>query len=109
MSVVEEQSQHFQSQAVAMLAIATGAIGFGLFEAEFRISMDLLPMTKLAVGGAAVVCYLVLFRSVGVILESREVTGRDVVRGPLFNMFLVVFYVVSIFVTDIFDGPAGSV
>ena len=33
---VGPQSQHFQSLAVAILATATGAIGFGLFGAEFR-------------------------------------------------------------------------
>ena len=109
MSVVEVQSQHFQSQAVTMLAIATGAIGFGLFGTEFRVSMELLPTMKFVAGGYVLVFYLALVRSVRGILESCKVTGRDVVRGPLFNMFLVVLYVVSIFVTDIFDGPTGSV
>ena len=66
-------------------------------------------MTKLAVGGAAVVYYLVLFRSVGAILESSEVTGRDVVRGPLFYTVSVALHVIAIFVTGIFDNLAGSV
>ena len=109
MSIVDVQSRHFQSQAVAILAIATGAFGFGLFEVEFRISTDLLPMTKIWVGVAAVVYYMALIRSVGVILVSSEVTGQDVVRGPLLYMTSVAFHVIAIFVTDIFDDPAGSV
>ena len=52
---MEPQSLHFQSQAVAMLAMATGAIGFGLFGEEFPVSMELLPTMKLVAGGYALV------------------------------------------------------
>ena len=105
---VEAQSQHFQSQAVTMLVMATGAIGFGLFGTEFRVSTELLPTMKFGAGGLVLVFYVMLVRSVRNILESSEVTGRDVVAGPLFHMFLVVLYVVFIFVVDIFDDSVGS-
>ena len=105
---VEARSLHFQSQAVAMLAVATGAIGFGLLGAEFRVSTDFLPTLKLVAGGFVIACYVALVGSVRKILERDDVTGRDVVTGPLFNLFLVVFYVVCIFVADVFDNPAGS-
>ena len=101
-------SQHFQSQAVTILAIATGAIGFGLFGADFRVSVDLLPTMKFVAGGYVLVFYIVLVRSVRGILESGGVTGKDVAQGPLFYMFLVVLYVVSIFVVGIFDNPANN-
>ena len=39
-------TQHYQSQSIAILAIATGAIGFGLFQAEFRVSMEFLPTVQ---------------------------------------------------------------
>ena len=74
------QTRHFQSQAVTILAIATGAIGFGLFDAEFRVSMETLPTMKFVAGGYAIVCY----------------------------MLLVVFFVVSVFVVGIFEGQSGS-
>ena len=105
---VEARSLHFQSQAVAMLAMATGAIGFGLFGAEFRVSTEFLPTLKLVAGGLVLVFYVAVAQSVKDILESAVVTGRDVATGPLVRLFLVVIYVVCIFVADIFDNPAGS-
>ena len=101
-------SQHFQSQAVTMLAIATGASGFGLFGADFRVNMGLLPTMKFGFGGYLIFCYVMLAKSVGRILQSDVVTGKDVAQGPLFYMFLVVLYVVSIFVVGIFDNPANN-
>ena len=105
---MEPQSLHFQSQAVAMLAMATGAIGFGLFGEEFPVSTELLPTMKLVAGGYALVCYLLLVRSVRDILESDDVTGLEVSQGPLTNMLLVVFFVVSVFVIGIVDDPNRS-
>ena len=105
---VEARSQHFQSQAVAMLAMATGAIGFGLFGAEFRVSTEFVPTFKLVAGGFVLVCYVAVAQSVKDIFESADVTGRDVATGPLVRLYLVVIYVACIFVADIFDNPAGS-
>lgn len=102
---VDSETRHFQAQAVAMLAIGTGVIGFGLFGAEFRVSMDLLPTMKFGAGGFALVSYVALVGSVRIILQSGDVTGRRVAQGPLLYMFLVVVYVVSVFVVGIFDGP----
>ena len=65
---MEPRTLHCQSQAVTMLAMATGAIGFGLFGEEFRVSTELLPTMKLVAGGYALVCYLLLVGSVRDIL-----------------------------------------
>ena len=100
-----EETRHFRNQAVTVLAVATGALGFGLFGVEFRVSTDLLPTMKLAAGGLALVFYAVLAGSVSGILQSGDVSGRQVARGPLRSLFLVVFYVVSAFVVGIFDSP----
>ena len=105
---VQARTQHFQSQAVAMLAVATGAIGFGLFGAEFRVSTEFLPTLKLVAGGFVLVFYVAVAQSVKDILESADVTGRDVATGPLVRLFLIVVYVACIFVADILDNPAGS-
>ena len=103
-----EETRHFRTQAVTMLAVATGALGFGLFGAEFRVSTDLLPAMKLAAGGLALVFYAVLTGSVSGILQSGDVSGRQVARGPLRNMFLVMVYVVSVFVVGIVDSPSPA-
>ena len=85
-----------------MLAIATGALGFGLFGAEFRVSTEPLPAMKLVAGATrARSCWVALAESVRVILQSDGVTGRQVARGPLMAMFLVVVYVVCVFVAGI--------
>lgn len=105
---VDPETRHFQTQAVTMLAIATGAIGFGLFGAEFRVSEELLPAMKFAAGGYALLWYWLLTRSVKNILDSGEVTGRQIVEGPLTYMFLVVVFVVSVFVVGIFEGRFGA-
>ena len=88
--------------------MATGAIGFGLIGQEFRVSTELLPTMKLVAGGYALVCYLLLVRSVRDILESDDVNGLQVSQGPLTNMLLVVVFVVSVFVVRIFDSPDRS-
>ena len=100
-----EETRHFRTQAVTMLAIATGVLGFGLFGAEFRVSSELLPTMMLVAGGFALLSYVALAGSVRVILLSDDVNGRRVARGPLMNMFLVVVYVVFVFVVGIFDSP----
>ena len=105
---VREETRHFRTQAVTMLAIATGALGFGLFGAEFRVSTDPLPAMKLAAGGLALVFYAVLTGSVSGILQSGDVSGRQVARGPLRIMFLVMVYVVSVFVVGIVDSPSPA-
>lgn len=102
---VDVESRHFQSLSVTMLAIATGALGFGLFEAGFRVSTAFLPTMKFAAGGLALVFYVALAESVRGIVQNSEVTGRQVARGPLIWMFLVVVYVASVFVIGNFDGP----
>ena len=103
-----EETRHFRSQAVTMLAIATGALGFGLFGAEFRVSSEFLPTMMLVAGGFSLVSYVALAGSVRGILLSDNVNGRDVTRGPLRRMFLVVGYVVCVFVAGTFDSPTSA-
>ena len=88
-----------------MLAIATGALGFGLFGAEFRVSAEPLAAMKLTAGALALFCWVTLAESVSVILQTCNVTGRQVARRPLRAMFLVVVYVVSVFVIGILESP----
>ena len=102
---VDSETRHCQAQAVTMLAIATGALGFGLFGVEFRVSTEPLPAMKLAAGALALFFWVALAESVRVILQTHGVTGRQVARRPLRAMFLVVVYVVSVFVLGILESP----
>ena len=106
--IVDSQSQHFQSQAVAILALATAVLGFGLLGAELRVGMELWSTAKLVAGGYAIAAYVMTLRSIRDILKSEGVDGRDVAQGPPRYMFLVVTYVTSIFVIGIFDGPTDE-
>lgn len=99
-------SKHFQAQSVTLLVTATGVLGFGLLGADFRVSMELLPTAKFVGAGYVLAAYVVLVRSVKGILEKDNVTGKDVVQGPLTCLFLVVIYVVSIFAIGIFENSA---
>lgn len=100
--------RHCQTLAVALLGIATGAVGFGLFGAEFRVSSELLPTAKLVVGGYALVSYVFLIASVRDILGLDDTTDAEVVKQPLGDMFAVVLFVISVFVIGIFDKPADN-
>ena len=100
-------SQHFQSQAVTILVVATGALGFGLFgAAEYRVSMEFLPTAMLMATVLVLVAYVVLVWSVRRILESDDVTGKDVVRGPLLCLLLIILYSSCISLIGIFDNLA---
>ena len=103
-----EETRHFRTQAVTMLAIATGARGFGLFGAEFRVSTEFLSMLMFGAAGCALLCYGALVKSVRFMLQDGDVTGRQVARGPLMYMFLVVAYVVCVFVAGVFDSPPSA-
>ena len=101
----DSRTEHWQAQSVAILAIGTGALGFGLFATDFRLSTDMLPALKCAAAGFALAGWVALAQSVNVILRIRAVSGRQVARGPLARMFLVVIYVSTVFVIGVFDAP----
>ena len=103
-----EETRHFRTQAVTMLAIATGTLGFGLFGAEFRVSTEFLPMLMFGAAGCALLCYVALVKSVETILSSDDVSGRWVAQEPMMYMFLVVAYVVCVFVAGVFDSPPSA-
>ena len=105
---VGAETPHFQSQAVAMLAIATGALGFGLFGSEFRVSMELLHLLKVWFGLHALAVYTLLVKSVGEILKSGDVTGRQVVEGPLMHMWLVVSSTAVVWIVEVIQDQSGS-
>ena len=81
-----EDPRHFQSLSIAILAIGTAAVGFGLFGADVSPEPALLLATKLVAGLFALGYYLGLIHSIRGILIRPDVSGDDVMQGPLFWM-----------------------
>ena len=108
---------HRQNQSLTILAIATAVVGFGLFGADFNTGAILLDSSptaslariKLSFGLAALSSYATVLVSVAAILRRRtNVTGRQLVAGPLHRMYLVLFFIGLIFVTGIFEEPLSN-
>ena len=106
-----------QNQALTILAIATAAIGFGLFAAEFRAGTVLfetglgsdLARTKLLCGAAALVSYAAVLVSVAeIIAQDDNVNGRQVVRWPMFLMSLEMVFIALIFIVGVLEKPAPT-
>ena len=110
-----------QEQAIAILAIATAVIGFGLFGGDFfgpRIPTDLqsnLPAGTLAfLRSAKAICgvmvvaqYVFVFVSVKRIFMLRnDATGEHVADGPLTQLYLQVWFLAIIFLIDVLERMA---
>ena len=107
------QSQHFQSISVTILAIATAAMGFGLFGADFRPVANLpetrlesfLAVAKLLAGGLALLQYAAVLASVAkILIQDGNVSGRQVTLGPLVLMAVEMAFVAAIFVIGVFES-----
>ncbi len=106
-----------QNQALTILAIATAAIGFGLFGAEFSTGQILfepglsgiLARTKLGCGSMALVSYATVLASVAVIvMQDDNVTGRNVAEGPILLMSIEMTFVALILIIGVFEEPATN-
>ena len=110
---MNSRSQHFQSLSVTILAIATAAVGFGLFGADFRVGENILEtglsshLVRLKVIAAlsVLICYSVLVVSVARILGRKEVTDGHVVNGPIRWMAMEMTYVAAIFIIRVLEEP----
>ena len=76
--------------AVAILAIATAAIGFGLFGSDLLVGqlvrdgnfVAAIQYLKLALIAVAVISYFAVAISVARMLPDDHVTGRELAYGP---------------------------
>ena len=109
---MNSNSRHFQSLSVTILAIATAAIGFGLFGADFHPVESLaaagfatfLASAKLLSGGLALIHYSAVLVSVArILMQDTNATGRQVSLGPLVLMGLEMAFVAAIFVIGVFE------
>ena len=106
---------HHQTIAIAILTIATAAIGAGLFTADFQTGEILLERglspfgarLKLGFAGLALAFYATVLKSVrDIFLRDQKVTSRQVAAGPLFRLYMVLGYISLIFIISVFEDPA---
>ena len=111
------QSRHFQSQAVAILAIATAVAGFGLFGTDFQTGSILwtsgasgvIARVKFILAMAAVASYIATMLSVRKIMRQKDtVTGEQIANGPLALTFGETAYLAMIFFVGILEEPSPA-
>ena len=103
--------------AVAILAIATAVIGFGLFGADFQTAGDspwsprdgINSESLLVLAFFALVSYALVVVSAGrILLREHNPSGVDLVKGPLFWMAVEIIPLALIFVIRLFQVPASN-
>ena len=113
-------TRDYQQMAVAILAIATAALGFGLWSQDLappEIGETLLHHVQPALGLIATALYLGTFVSVGRILaQEGRVTGQDLVARPMVWLYLQMLALALLFFAGhyadyfadiIAEGPGG--
>lgn len=95
--MTDDAAHHARNQAIAVLAIATAVLGFGLFSIDFRGMTAFVdekgPLTgflhaaaMFAFAIAAFMFYLSLIIRVGRLLHKPDASSSDVAAGPLNSM-----------------------
>ena len=82
--------------AVAILAIATAAIGFGIFGGDFALGELVqkpglarqIQWAKLTGIVATTVFYFLVLITVGRMLPSHRISGRELLNGPIAWLYL---------------------
>ena len=105
-----------REQALAILALATAIVGFGVFGGDLFeqgvvsnvISKDLasdvglVRVVKRLCGLAILVHYLLVFVAVrAIFMRDEEATGRQIADGALSHTFWQMLYLALVFVLDL--------
>ena len=98
--------------AVAILAIATAAIGFGLFSSDVQLisSPDLaraIQWGRLAGIALAIVFYFLVLLTVGEILLKEETSGREL-AGPIGWLYLEMASLAWLYVLSLIEESAAG-
>ncbi len=102
--------------AIAIMAVATAAIGFGLFgsgvevgpwvsEPDFARGAQLGKVAGILASG---VFYLLVLLSVARFLQDEHVTGRQLVFGPLQWLFMEMTSLGGLFFVGLLEELAGN-
>ena len=108
----------YHQLAVAILAIATAAIGFGLFggglslgEFTFTTGFNLVrsfQVAKLAGAVSSATFYFLVVLDVAAIFQEGEVSGERIRNGPMLWFFLEMVSLGGLFLVSILEELSGS-
>lgn len=117
-------TREYQQMAVAILAIATAALGFGLWGQDLapsEIGGAPLRYARRSLGLVATISYFGTFVSVGRILaQEGRITGQDLVTRPMAWLYLQMLALALLFFAGYYadyfaeftaagqGGPAGE-
>ncbi len=113
-SAVQPRQPDRHQLALAILAIATAAIGFGLFGADFHITGD--SFWSLEDGTTSesllVLAFFTLVSYAGVLISTGQIllrddnpSGVDLVKGPLLWMGVELMLLALMFIINILHFP----
>ena len=98
--------------AVAILAIATAAIGFGLFGSDVQfgelirapgLSRD-IQWARLAGVAFATICYFVVLITVGRILSNDKISGKELTNGPIVWFYMEMVSLAWLYILSVIEG-----
>ena len=108
----------YHQLAVAILAIATAAIGFGLFGGALSVGEFIsangfnlvrsFQVAKLVGAVASVTFYFLVVVDVAAIFQKDEVSGQRIRNGPMFWFFLEMVSLGGLFLVNVLEELSGS-
>ena len=120
-----EINSNRQNQALVILTIGTAILGVGIFQVDFSIGdvisnlreyirtnnsflvADLLAILKLLLVGMVIGQYFAMFLNVMRIMrQTSYITGRQLANGPLRHLVVEIWFLVIIFIIDVFQKSA---
>ena len=102
--------------AVAILAIATAAIGFGIFEGDLEVGSWAVAegfakgaqLGKLLGISSAGVFYFLVLLSTGRAFQYEQISGRQLVVGPLQWLYLEMVSLAGLYFINLVEELAGD-
>ena len=115
---MKQRLPDYHQLAVAILAIATAAIGFGLFGGGLSVGeltsttgfnlVRSFQVTKLAGAVSSATFYFLVVMDVAAIFREDEVSGERIRNGPIFWFFLEMVSLGGLFLVNVLEELSGS-
>ena len=102
--------------AVGILAIATAAIGFGIFGGNFALGelvqtpglAKQIQWAKLTSIVATTTFYFLVLVTVGRLLPRRQISGRELVNGPMAWLYLEMVSLAGLYFFRVIEELVGD-
>ena len=115
---MKQRLPDYHQLAVAILAIATAAIGFGLFggglsigELTFTSGFNLVrsfQVAKLVGAASSATFYFLVVIDVAAVFRDGEVSGERLRNGPMFWFFLEMVSLGGLFLVSVMEELSSS-